>query len=397
MNEDLKEIQTESTGEVEEIVDTPIDENLTGIDRIKNILDKNCINYDIDKVTESYTEYSTHGKLELAKDKRELKNMVELIPILEEMVNNYHTVSDNAENMIKPVDLLTKMADNAEDQLHDDTTEVENSATKNVLDTIKSKTKEAEEDEDSASIEDIEKMILDIKNDVAINSVILNECIGAYNESHGKTSIYDDIVEKLKKDRQTIQSGTDINAALKLKNIDKALDSIENIGENKYDQYKMMIPKVQNIKNLKSLIKEIRNPKKANLNAKVGFIDEYIDIFTSFFVEETEFRNIYYLEDWDMSTSAEVSFSYVCRLFAYHLAKVIESERKHQNYKAILFKLIFFNIVNIQQSYPMKKNQIGRFVDDDREKQTDISMIRSYFYDEYMQILNQYFIAYGFK
>ena len=366
-------------------------ENLTGLERVKSILKKNEIPFEDSRVEELYNEISSHSKMELVKDKREIKNMIDLLPVLEGMVENYKTIEKTAETSMKPVELLDEITKTASDKLHDDSSEEEGTTAKKIITDLKSKSSESEDEEDNTSVEDIEKMIEDMRTDIKINLVILRECIGDYNNTHGKTNIYDDIIEQLIKDKTTLEASSDINAPLKIEYLTKALESIQT---KKFDQYKMMIPKVQNVKNLKSLSKEYFNPNKSKLSTKVGFIKEYLDIFTIFFLEETEFRSIYSLKDWGVNKD---SIPVVCGLFAYHLAKVIESERRHQNYKAILFKLIFFNIISIETAIPVNKKQFERFTDEAREHETENSAIRSFFYDEYMRLFENYFKALGLE
>ena len=61
----------------------------------------------------------------------------------------------------------------------------------------------------------------------------------------------------------------------------------------------MMIPKVTSAKAVRGIVKDYFKDN-GKLPNKVGFIKKYVDIFTSFFITETEFRSIYSLDERDI-------------------------------------------------------------------------------------------------
>lgn len=383
-------IDTIDNGETEEV------KNLTGMDRMKFILSKANIEYSEEDLKNTFDEYTKHTKIQLIRDKKEIENAIDIIPLLEEMVENYKLIEKNAETSSRPFELVDQISNTIDEKSLDPSQNltnvnhpVEDMMTSWKKSLEKSKT---EEGEDIKSVEDVKKMIKDMRRDVIVQTVALREAIGYYNESHGKTNIYQDIIEQLKRDKDTLSKSSDLNANFKISMIDRAITSIETYD---YNQISMMIPKVQNIKNLRNLAKECAKPDKRKLADKVGFVRNYLDEFVSFFLQETRFRSIYSLDEWKVADQVipEAAIPSVCELFMYHIAKVVEAERKHQNYKAILFKLIFFNILNVQESVKVDKNGMNRIVNDDTAEESKESKIRSNFYDAYTPILTKYYEA----
>lgn len=363
---------------VEEIETTEIisDESSVVFDEIKRDCEKFNIPFNLEDAKKIYEEYSSHGKLGLARDKKEVQKMIDMLPLFRSMLDNYKTIEESARTAMKPFELIEQM-DKKTDEVVDGSEEYESTSVHDIVDGWK---KKAEED-DETTIEDVERLIKEMEDESILRKIILNKCIQDYGETHETTDVYDDIKEQLLKDKETIAAGTDPNAKYKLDHLQKTLDIIE---QKKFDQYKMMIPKVSSAKAVRGIVKDYFKDN-GKLPNKVGFIKKYVDIFTSFFITETEFRSIYSLDERDIKMN---EIPLVCGIFVYHVSRVVEAERRHENYKAILFKLVILNIIALELNSSVNKSGIGRWVDD--ETQTDVSQLRSFVYDEYMNLFESY-------
>lgn len=364
----------------EEIETTDISSEENEVDVVLEAIKKECekfnIPFNFDEVKKIYEEYSSHGKLGLARDKKEVQKMSDMLPLFRSMLDNYKTIEESAMTAMKPFELIEQM-DKKTDEIVDDSEEYASTSVHDIVDSWKKKA----EDDETTSIEDVERLIKEMEDESILRKIILNKCIQDYGETHEATDIYDDIKEQLLKDKETIAAGTDPNAKYKIDHLQKTLDIIE---QKKFDQYKMMIPKVTSAKAVRGIVKDYFKDN-GKLPNKVGFIKKYVDIFTSFFITETEFRSIYSLDERDIRIN---EIPLVCGIFVYHVSRVVEAERRHENYKAILFKLAVLNIIALEINSSVNKSGIGRWVDD--ETQTDVSQLRSFVYDEYMNLFESY-------
>ena len=244
-------------------------------------------------------------------------------------------------------------------------------------------------DDDQIEIKRLQK---ELHESVAISDVAYSLVMANYKAEHGDTTVYDDVLEKLYKDKDTLSKSSNINAPARIKNIDAVIDALDESKRLELIEY--IKPKLTNLKGLREMAKElIRTGSKIypKLN-RVGISKEYVLEFLRFFLTEHEFRSIYYTGDLYILNKEEIPQA--CMMFFYHILKLVEHERQRGTYKSVIYKMIFIYVMDTSMKYSVKKSEFRekRFVEQDGDPvtETELSKIRSDIYDAIMPVLKIY-------
>ena len=160
-------------------------------------------------------------------------------------------------------------------------------------------------------------------------------------ETRGEMSITEITLEKLNKDRAFLEKSGNVNAAMKMKQYDKAIENVTN------PSVKILLPKLANLKNIKSVINDYisNNITDDNLVKTSGLGGSIFTKFVEFFDEESKYENIYSLYETEINTSDVVR---AARVFMYHVIHMSRKLARSGDITGVAFQLFVARVAEIQ-------------------------------------------------
>ena len=221
-------------------------------------------------------------------------------------------------------------------------------------------------------IDTLKEELSEYRSRVDIAIQLVEKRLKELNETKGYTSIADDIIEMLLKNRDTLNMSEDINSGLYVKYIDRILDEIKT----GYIHADRMWPKLENKKRLLDIAKEFyKDRRKAEREIySIGFRKSFVDDFISFLCmwQPQEFRDC--LADdtvW---------------LYFYHITKIVKSELKKGNYLSLVYKCYILQVLELYNTA-----KVANVKYDDK---TELGTLVRHVKDTYFNITRQYFYGY---
>ena len=370
-------------------IDTEMENNKDTDEKIREMLWNACIklyndkvDYNVKDVYDTIKSYYNHTKIELLHDKVTLDNQKAAVEFVDSAIISSEGLAGASQS-------LQSLADGSffDNLMSDGVSEEDKIAVSTVTDFAANM--KITTDDDQIEIKRLQK---ELHESVAISDVAYSLVMANYKAEHGDTTVYDDVLEKLYKDKDTLSESSNINAPARIKNIDAVIDALDESKRLELIEY--IKPKLTNLKGLREMAKElIRTGSKIYPKLdRVGISKEYVLEFLRFFLTEHEFRSIYYTGDLYILNKEEIPQA--CMMFFYHILKLVEHERQRGTYKSVIYKMIFIYVMDTSMKYPVKKSEFRakRFVEQDGDPvtETELSKIRSDIYDAIMPVLKIY-------
>ena len=370
-------------------IDTEMENNKDTDEKIREMLWNACIKlyndkieYNVKDVYDTIKSYYNHTKIELLHDKVTLDNQKAAVEFVDSAITSSEGLAGASQS-------LQSLADGSffDNLMSDGVSEEDKIAVSTVTDFAANM--KVTTDDDQIELKRLQK---ELHESVAISDVAYSLVMANYKAEHGDTTVYDDVLEKLYKDKDTLSKSSNINAPARIKNIDAVIDALDESKRLELIEY--IKPKLTNLKGLREMAKElIRTGSKIYPKLdRVGISKEYVLEFLRFFLTEHEFRSIYYTGDLYILNKEEIPQA--CMMFFYHILKLVEHERQRGTYKSVIYKMIFIYVMDTSMKYPVRKDEFRakRFVEQDGEPvtETELSKIRSDIYDAIMPVLKIY-------
>ena len=370
-------------------IDTEMENNKDTDEKIREMLWNACIKlyndkieYNVKDVYDTIKSYYNHTKIELLHDKVTLDNQKAAVEFVDSAITSSEGLAGASQS-------LQSLADGSffDNLMSDGVSEEDKIAVSTVTDFAANM--KITTDDDQIELKRLQK---ELHESVAISDVAYSLVMANYKAEHGDTTVYDDVLEKLYKDKDTLSKSSNINAPARIKNIDAVIDALDESKRLELIEY--IKPKLTNLKGLREMAKElIRTGSKIYPKLdRVGISKEYVLEFLRFFLTEHEFRSIYYTGDLYILNKEEIPQA--CMMFFYHILKLVEHERQRGTYKSVIYKMIFIYVMDTSMKYPVRKDEFRakRFVEQDGEPvtETELSKIRSDIYDAIMPVLKIY-------
>ena len=370
-------------------IDTEMENNKDTDEKIREMLWNACIKlyndkveYNVKDVYDTIKSYYNHTKIELLHDKVTLDNQKAAVEFVDSAIISSEGLAGASQS-------LQSLADGSffDNLMSDGVSEEDKIAVSTVTDFAANM--KITTDDDQIEIKRLQK---ELHECVAISDVAYSLVMANYKAEHGDTTVYDDVLEKLYKDKDTLSKSSNINAPARIKNIDAVIDALDESKRLELIEY--IKPKLTNLKGLREMAKElIRTGSKIYPKLdRVGISKEYVLEFLRFFLTEHEFRSIYYTGDLYILNKEEIPQA--CMMFFYHILKLVEHERQRGTYKSVIYKMIFIYVMDTSMKYSVKKSEFRekRFVEQDGDPvtETELSKIRSDIYDAIMPVLKIY-------
>ena len=370
-------------------IDTEMENNKDTDEKIREMLWNACIKlyndkveYNVKDVYDTIQSYYNHTKIELLHDKVTLDNQKAAVEFVDSAIISSEGLAGASQS-------LQSLADGSffDNLMSDGVSEEDKIAVSTVTDFAANM--KITTDDDQIEIKRLQK---ELHECVAISDVAYSLVMANYKAEHGDTTVYDDVLEKLYKDKDTLSKSSNINAPARIKNIDAVIDALDESKRLELIEY--IKPKLTNLKGLREMAKElIRTGSKIYPKLdRVGISKEYVLEFLRFFLTEHEFRSIYYTGDLYILNKEEIPQA--CMMFFYHILKLVEHERQRGTYKSVIYKMIFIYVMDTSMKYSVKKSEFRekRFVEQDGDPvtETELSKIRSDIYDAIMPVLKIY-------
>ena len=370
-------------------IDTEMENNKDTDEKIREMLWNACIKlyndkveYNVKDVYDTIKSYYNHTKIELLHDKVTLDNQKAAVEFVDSAIISSEGLAGASQS-------LQSLADGSffDNLMSDGVSEEDKIAVSTVTDFAANM--KITTDDDQIEIKRLQK---ELHESVAISDVAYSLVMANYKAEHGDTTVYDDVLEKLYKDKDTLSKSSNINAPARIKNIDAVIDALDE--SKRLDLIEYIKPKLTNLKGLREMAKElIRTGSKIYPKLdRVGISKEYVLEFLRFFLTEHEFRSIYYTGDLYILNKEEIPQA--CMMFFYHILKLVEHERQRGTYKSVIYKMIFIYVMDTSMKYSVKKSEFRekRFVEQDGDPvtETELSKIRSDIYDAIMPVLKIY-------
>ena len=370
-------------------IDTEMENNKDTDEKIREMLWNACIKlyndkveYNVKDVYDTIKSYYNHTKIELLHDKVTLDNQKAAVEFVDSAIISSEGLAGASQS-------LQSLADGSffDNLMSDGVSEEDKIAVSTVTDFAANM--KVTTDDDQIEIKRLQK---ELHESVAISDVAYSLVMANYKAEHGDTTVYDDVLEKLYKDKDTLSKSSNINAPARIKNIDAVIDALDESKRLELIEY--IKPKLTNLKGLREMAKElIRTGSKIYPKLdRVGISKEYVLEFLRFFLTEHEFRSIYYTGDLYILNKEEIPQA--CMMFFYHILKLVEHERQRGTYKSVIYKMIFIYVMDTSMKYSVKKSEFRekRFVEQDGDPvtETELSKIRSDIYDAIMPVLKIY-------
>ena len=370
-------------------IDTEMENNKDTDEKIREMLWNACIKlyndkveYNVKDVYDTIKSYYNHTKIELLHDKVTLDNQKAAVEFVDSAIISSEGLAGASQS-------LQSLADGSffDNLMSDGVSEEDKIAVSTVTDFAANM--KITTDDDQIEIKRLQK---ELHECVAISDVAYSLVMANYKAEHGDTTVYDDVLEKLYKDKDTLSKSSNINAPARIKNIDAVIDALDESKRLELIEY--IKPKLTNLKGLREMAKElIRTGSKIYPKLdRVGISKEYVLEFLRFFLTEHEFRSIYYTGDLYILNKEEIPQA--CLMFFYHILKLVEHERQRGTYKSVIYKMIFIYVMDTSMKYSVKKSEFRekRFVEQDGDPvtETELSKIRSDIYDAIMPVLKIY-------
>ena len=370
-------------------IDTEMENNKDTDEKIREMLWNACIKlyndkveYNVKDVYDTIKSYYNHTKIELLHDKVTLDNQKAAVEFVDSAIISSEGLAGASQS-------LQSLADGSffDNLMSDGVSEEDKIAVSTVTDFAANM--KVTTDDDQIELKRLQK---ELHESVAISDVAYSLVMANYKAEHGDTTVYDDVLEKLYKDKDTLSKSSNINAPARIKNIDAVIDALDE--SKRLDLIEYIKPKLTNLKGLREMAKElIRTGSKIYPKLdRVGISKEYVLEFLRFFLTEHEFRSIYYTGDLYILNKEEIPQA--CMMFFYHILKLVEHERQRGTYKSVIYKMIFIYVMDTSMKYPVRKDEFRakRFVEQDGEPvtETELSKIRSDIYDAIMPVLKIY-------
>ena len=199
-------------------------------------------------------------------------------------------------------------------------------------------------------------------------------------KNQGNTTIADDIIETLLKNRSTLEQTESLNSEMYIEYIDNAIEELQS------HSIARMFPKVEVPKKTLGIIKDFFKDIDRSIKeiSRCGLSVTWIRNFADFMWEEQSFacKN-------DETTFSKGTYATVALIFFYHITKIVGSELKKQNYLSLVFKYYILQILEIQSTTHMNEDQ--RF--DENDEEIEVSKMRSAVFADYHKLFMMYITA----
>ena len=327
-------------------------------------------------VEDVVNEFSKKTKIELVMAKREIENynsLKELAAGLAETGKSMSATSKALTDFVAP---------------DFDENDNETDATESI--------EEPESEPEDEFVNEIDGMYKTLENDIAIANIAYDVVYQKYMEDHPNTTVYDDLLEKLLKDKATLESSNNINAPKLIACIDNVIACMQ-----KNDLEALLVPfhtKTDNRKRLRILAKELINVKRPVYRdlETIGITQEHIMKFINFFITEANFRETYATGPIGFPDARLIPN--ICLFFLYHLCKIITNSRKRATYETLKYRLAFMHVIDVVDKYPSTTKTFteNRFIGDatdENAEPTELSIARAKVYDTFVPLLMKYFGA----
>lgn len=246
--------------------------------------------------------------------------------------------------------------------------------------------------------EEIDTLYKSLESNIEIAKIAYDVVYQKYLEEHPNNTVYDDLLEKLLKDRATLEEGNNVNAPKLIACID---DVITCMQKNDLDTLLTHFhTKTDNIKRLRILAKELINIKRPVYRdlENIGITQDHIVKFINFFINEANFRETFAFGEIGFPDTRLIPN--ICLFFLYHLCKIITNSRKRASYETLKYRLAFMHVVDVVDKYPSnpKKFVEERFDTSSADSTgelvlNELSIVRAKVYDSFMPLLMKYFAA----
>ena len=246
--------------------------------------------------------------------------------------------------------------------------------------------------------EEIDTLYKSLESNIEIAKIAYDVVYQKYLDDHPNNTVYDDLLEKLLKDRATLEEGNNVNAPKLIACID---DVIACMQKNDLDTLLTHFhTKTDNIKRLRILAKELINIKRPVYRdlENIGITQDHIVKFINFFITEANFRETFAFGEIGFPDTRLIPN--ICLFFLYHLCKIITNSRKRASYETLKYRLAFMHVVDVVDKYPSNpKKYVEERFDTSSADSTgelvlnELSIVRAKVYDSFMPLLMKYFAA----
>ena len=326
-----------------------------------------------------YNDIKDFNKLESLRYYTRIKSEIDSCNMAEDFIATAVATKETAVNLVKILDDAAKSFTNG-----DETESL----------------KEQLENTDDFDQDKFKTELNESRNRLLMAADLIRAHIAHLKEVNGDTTIAEDIIDTLLKNRKVIADGNDLNKNTYCKAIDEAIVEISNVGLAKFDSESLrrIIPKLQNEKRIRELYKSMKDTKEyQKAFNKVGFTMDFVASFTRFMKTEMAFCTN---ELGGTAFCDEPTLITVSALFFYHIARIVDAELHKKRYRTLVFKLYALRPLEIDKAYPVsefKDNDTGMVPisrwEENGETQTESSLFRQSVYHEYEKILQIYINA----
>lgn len=372
--EDIAVNTTEESSEEETAIITPSSINIPYTLQYENY--PACTKEEIEGC---YNEIKELNKLESLRYYARVKAELDSCNMAEQFIETAVVTKETAMNLVNILDESTK------DLMGDET------------ESLKEQLESSDDDFDEKKFK---TELAASKDRLNMAADLIRAHIAHLKEVNGDTTMAEDIIDTLLKNRKVISDGNDLNKHTYCKAIDEAIVEISNVGLAKFDEdsLRRILPKISNEKRIKELYKSMKDAKEYQKEfRKVGFNMDFVASFCKFMKTEMDF---YEHELGGVAMCDEPTLITVSALFFYHIAKIVDAELHKRRYRTLVFKLYVLRPLEIDKMYPVKEfkdNDTGMVPisrwEDDGCTQTEASLFRQKVFHVYEKVLQTYISA----
>lgn len=340
---------------------------------------------DIESLNKYATELEGKTKLELIQAGAQFDRNSALMELAEGFSDQASALDSNT----KAIEYLVNGLETPEEDKEDELADTETPFNKFCQSSLK-KRKEALE-ESKATNEDIHNMLAVLKSNILLGRCAYEIAKENYTASHGDTTIYEDIVEKCMKDKNTLRNGSLVNREKIEKSIDEVLEVIKNKNYIEAAVEKLM-PKVQNRKALRTLAKELLAKKQSIYPPleKIGVTQAQTEQLRAFILIETKYALDGGAHATELMSLQEADVVPV--LFFYHLSKIVQKSRNGIRYTTLIYRMMIMHFLEVIEKLPNKTaaNPKYRVTDLESREDNEGSKARMEAFDKLMPLLAFY-------
>ena len=321
----------------------------------------------ISEVEELVEDLSSKTKMELIMARKEIEDAESM----QEVIDELKSTATNMESASEALESLTLLEDLDDSVEKDETGDAKASA-------------------------ELESVVNELNTDISLAKIAYDVVYENYINTHPTTTVYEDLLEKLLKDKSTLEKSSSVNAPKLIEKIDEVIAAMQ--ANDISALIGSFMSKTENEKRLRELAKElvsIKRPVYYDLG-QIGISQDDIVKFVRFFVTEDLFRHTHnFGKEYNVDSQLMPN---VCLFFMFHLHKIIKNSRKRATYETLKYRLAFMHIIDICNKFPSNSiDEPSRFMpvnegDENAERvPSELSIVRGDAYDAFMPLFERYY------